>query len=354
MPRNDWQADPEDLFADTRMSFGDHIEDLRSHLIRALVGFVAGVLLSFAFSNWVVEFIKAPIEHQLMEFYNRRVEKMTRKLAEGDAAMEALNQPKEVPVQIKRSELRDLLRRMGVPVGAGQPEGADDWVDVGFRIKPLEWALRTQEAQRQVGKPPLLATMNVMEGFMVYVKVSAITGLVISSPWVFWQLWSFVAAGLYPSEKRYVHRYLPMSIVLFLAGVLVCQFMVIPKAIEALLWFNEWLGLEPELRLNEWLSFALLLPVVFGLSFQTPMVMLLLAKVGILDAASFRNKRRIAWFAMAVFAAIFTPADALSMLMMLVPMIGLYELGILMVSYSAGPPEEMQDISEEEEQMIGV
>src|SRR5262249_57292693 len=101
-------------------------------------------------------------------------------------------------------------------------------------------------------------------------------------------------------EKKYVHKYLPISLGLFLAGVLLCQFMVIPKAIEALLWFNEWLGLEPDLRLNEWLSFALLLPLVFGLSFQTTMVMLFLAKLGILDADSFRKKRRIAWFVMAI------------------------------------------------------
>jgi sec-independent protein translocase protein TatC len=115
--------------------------------------------------------------------------------------------------------------------------------------------------------------------------------------------------------------------------------MVIPKAIQALLWFNEWLHLEPDLRLNEWLSFALLLPLVFGLSFQTPMVMLFLAKLGILDADAFRRKRRIAWFAMAIFAAIFTPADILSMLLMWVPMVGLYEMGILMVQYATKPSE---------------
>jgi sec-independent protein translocase protein TatC len=324
-------------------------------LIRAIVGFVVCLLISFTFSSWVVDFIKAPVEAQLMAFYDRRVEKVKKKLAEGDTALQVLNKPKEMPVQIKRSELRKLLTEMGVKTGAEEGGGAaDDWVDLGFRIKPLEWTMGTEEAQRQIGRRPLLATMNVMEAFMVYVKVSAITGLVLSSPWVFWQIWSFVAAGLYPHEKRYVHRYLPMSIVLFLAGVLVCQFLVIPKAIEALLWFNEWLGLEPDLRLNEWLSFAILLPVVFGLSFQTPMVMLFMGKTGILDADSFRKKRRIAWFAMAIFAAIFTPADALSMLMMLLPMILLYELGILMVKYSARPAAEVPEMSEEEEQLLGV
>jgi sec-independent protein translocase protein TatC len=115
------------------------------------------------------------------------------------------------------------------------------------------------------------------------------------------------------------------------------------------LWFNEWLGLEPDLRFNEWLSFALLLPIVFGLAFQTPMVMLFLAKLGILDADSFRAKRRMAWFVMAIFSAIFTPVDALSMMMMWIPMIGLYELGILMVQYSAKHSEEDLETSPEDE-----
>src|SRR5205085_11440783 len=135
---------------------------------------------------------------------------------------------------------------------------------------------------------------------------------------------------------------------------LVCELWVIPKAIEALLWFNEWLGLEPDLRLNEWLSFALLLPLVFGLSFQTPMVMLFLAKLGILDADSFRKKRRIAWFAMAIFAAVFTPADVLSMLLMWVPMVGLYEMGILMVQYSAKSFEDAESTASEMDELVEV
>ena len=138
-----------------------------------------------------------------------------------------------------------------------------------------------------------------------------------------------------------------MSLGLFLTGVFTCQFMVIPKAIGALLWFNEWLDLEPDLRLNEWLSFAILLPLVFGICFQTPLVMLFLSKIGLMDTESFRKKRRIAWFAMAAIAAVITPVDALSMILLWVPMCGLYELGILMVRYGTTPPEMEPALSEE-------
>jgi sec-independent protein translocase protein TatC len=296
--------------------------------------------IAFIFGKLVFHFITAPVESQLLKFYDRRVAKEMAKLDEGETRSEDLNRLKEVPAQIRAADLKAILRKWGLQVPEAAAVDEAEWIDLGYRIRPLQWEFALHEAQRVVGKPPLLSTMNVMEAFTVYIKVCAFTGLVISSPWVFWQIWAFIAAGLYPHEKKYIHKYLPISLGLFLAGVLLCEFMVIPKAIEALLWFNEWLGLEPDLRLNEWLSFALLLPLVFGLSFQTPMVMLFLAKLGILDADSFRKKRRIAWFAMSIFAAIFTPADIMSMVLMWVPMVGLYELGILMVQHTAGQEEE--------------
>lgn len=341
-------ANPDDLFADTRMTFGEHIETLRTHLIRAIAGFVVGMLLSFLFGHFVLHIITAPVEAQLNAFYDRRVEKVADGLRKGTTASEELNTPRPVSFRIN---VADWRRTLGVPAPAGAEE--EEWADVTLQVKPLEITLVTERAQRLVGRRPLLSTMNVMEGFMVYFKVCALCGIVISSPWVFWQIWAFIAAGLYPHEKRSIHVYLPFSVVLFLAGVIMCQFLVIPKAVNALLWFNEWLGLEPDLRLNEWLSFALILPVVFGVSFQTPLVMLFLAKIRLLDADSFRRKRRMAWFAMAAFAGLITPVDALSMIMLWVPMCLLYELGILLVLYTAREPEFGDEVPEPD-QMVGV
>src|SRR5262249_36964301 len=112
------------------------------------------------------------------------------------------------------------------------------WVAQG---EPLREMANMQEAMRIVGDFDTMSTLNVQEAFMVWFKVCILCGLVLGSPWIFWQVWRFVAAGLYPQEKKYVHVYLPLSLGLFLAGVAVCEFAVIPKAIEALLWFNEWL-----------------------------------------------------------------------------------------------------------------
>jgi sec-independent protein translocase protein TatC len=335
-------ADPEDIFKDTRMSFGEHIEELRSHMLRAIYGFVIGMVVALIFAKWVFAIITGPVEDQLMVFYNARVDKVKTQLEENNKQMAALNVPKSVPILMKQEDAEKWFAK--VPPEAVSEDG---WVRLPLWVEPLRYEIAVSAAQRQVGRPPMLSTMNVMEAFMVYFKVVAVTGLVISSPWVFYQLWAFVAAGLYPHEKKYVHKYLPISVGLFLVGVVLCQVMVIPNAIRSLLWFNQWLDLEPDLRLNEWLTFAILLPLVFGISFQTPLVMLFLGKIGIMDANSFRKKRFVAWFVLCVFAAMVTPSDALSMLMLMIPMWGLYELGILMVQYSAPPPEEVPDPSEE-------
>jgi sec-independent protein translocase protein TatC len=162
-----------------------------------------------------------------------------------------------------------------------------------------------------------------------------------------------VAAGLYPHELRYVNVYLPISVGLFLAGVALCEFVVIPKAVKYLLAFNEWMGLQSDLRLSEWMSFAILMPLVFGLAFQTPLVMLFLERLGILSQDLYRKHRRIAIFAMAVVAAIIAPSpDIFSIMSLTVPLWCLYELGILMCRFAprhdldveVPKPEEMVEV----------
>jgi sec-independent protein translocase protein TatC len=177
--------------------------------------------------------------------------------------------------------------------------------------------------------------MSVTEAMMVYFKVTLACGFVLGSPWVFWQIWAFVGAGLYPHEKRLVRFYLPFSLGLFVAGILVCQFLILPKVIEALLGFNEWLDLEPDLRLSEWLGFAVMMPLIFGIAFQTPFVMVFLNRLGFISVAAMRQKRRLAWLTMAVLAAVINPSpDLWSMLLLWAPLVLLYELGILLCGLS--------------------
>jgi sec-independent protein translocase protein TatC len=380
MTRNG-QPDADDLFADTRMSFGDHIEDLRIHLWRAVIGFGVAIVLSFTFSWYVLDLIKAPVVKALREF-NAKRDVETRNALPDSPILQKANLPKEVAYEVRPSDLARLLvtaleQPPGPAAGATnkddlavakglaaylakhyptpQADAAadEDWVPLTLRIHPLDHALIVQEADRIVKKSDELTTFKITEGMMIWLEVSLICGLVLGSPWIFYQLWSFVGAGLYSTEKKLVHVYMPFSLALFLFGVFLCELVVIPQAVRVLLEFNAWLNVNTDLRLEDWLSFALMMPVVFGVSFQTPLVMLFLAKVGIFDAESFRAKRRIAWFVLAVTAALIMPStDPSTILMMQLPLIGLYEFGILLAAY-VGKKQAEEEVPDPDE-MVGV
>lgn len=353
--------DPDDLFSDTRMSFGDHIEDLRTHLIRAITCFLIGVVLCiYPLGTYVLAIIVAPVETQLDAFYKRAAKAQLDKVL-NDPEQKKLLMGRGMKVEFSK---RDLLVAMGLQKAdqrdplEGLYRGADYLLErlqidnvldpelyrpndmVQIRVQPVnneDW-LRTLSRGVELIKPPQkLSTFNVMEALVVYVKVALLSGLVLSSPFVFWNIWMFIAAGLYPHEKRLVNVYLPFSLGLFLTGVLVCQFLVMPRAVEALLWFNEWLGFQPELRLNEWLNFALMMPLVFGISFQTPLVMIALNRLGMFTAQDYLARWRGACFGIAVFAAVITPTpDPITMMYLFVPMFGLYLFGVGVCHYFPG------------------
>jgi sec-independent protein translocase protein TatC len=217
----------------------------------------------------------------------------------------------------------------------GDPKDPDlKEIEAKVLVYPAQVTYLNALGETSLGNKQYMTTLSVQEGFVVYFKVTLICSIVLGSPWIFYQIWAFVAAGLYPHERRYVHLYLPASVGLFLLGVGVCQFLVLPGAIKALLGFNNWVDFDPDLRVNEFLSFAILLPLVFGISFQTPLVMLFLNRIGLFDAASYWSKWRYAVFVLAVFSALITPTpDAVTMLYLFVPMFGLYVFGCLVVYF---------------------
>jgi sec-independent protein translocase protein TatC len=336
--RPDSLPDPDDYFATTRMPLGGHLEDLRLHLWRAVIGF--GVIIALCFlldlagyltgtrigvGKPVMDWICLPVEQELHQFHERRLGQLARDFEAGRGPWKGAPL-QEIGVELNLSA---LARELAPLLGARPPEpAAEVYRPFRGRLTRQAWWDLFEPTARAL-RPARLATMSVTEAMGVYFKVTFVCGLVLASPWVFWQIWSFVAAGLYPHEKRYVHRFLPFSLALFLGGVLLCQFFVMPAAVGALLGFNEWLGLEPDLRLSEWLSFTLLMPLVFGIAFQTPLVMLLLERLYVFDVDGYRRQRRLAWFLLAVFAALISPSvDFYSMVLLWVPLGLLYELGI--------------------------
>jgi sec-independent protein translocase protein TatC len=366
-------VDHDDPFSDTRMSIGDHIEELRAHLFRAIYGLVIGILVAvWPVGPFAFTFITQPVEDQLQEFFDR-FEK--RKLQEFQEAQQDNKIPMRLDLRIDRQALLDAmkggnaapkpldklpaaleaLRKMLAQEEPEPPKREEErWIVLPAEIDDLAQIAPIIIDANKITRPRRLSSMSVQEVFLVYMQVSLLVGFVISSPWVFYQLWSFVAAGLYPTEKKLVNVYMPFSIALFLAGFAVCEWLAIPNAIRGLLWFNEWLGINPEIRLSEWLGFALIMPLVFGISFQTPLVMLFLFKLGIFDVKSFVAFRGVAWFAMAAVVVIFAPiGDLQSLALLWGPMCLLYELGIVICRLQ--PPRPVDEFDDSElDGMIGV
>jgi sec-independent protein translocase protein TatC len=340
--RND---DEDDYFKDTRMSLGEHIEELRVALWRAIKCFFLAMLLSFLVAKPALLLICRPVEKELKAFHAERVQEKKKQLkAEGDAAGQPVSRP--MTFTFDRNQLAEALG-----LEARFPPGSK--VRLTTDVDVIPFMELTDEIQVEMTAQGMLRTLGIMEGFLVWIKVGIYLGLVFASPLIFYHLWMFVAAGLYPTEKKLVHVYLPLSVLLFLAGVAVCQFLALPLAVRYLLGFNAWLEVEPDLRLSEWLTFAILTPVLFGIAFQTPMVMFAFERLGLLTVEHYRRHRKIAIFVICVLAALLSAApDPLSMSILAIPMIVLYEFGILLCLFVPKPqpdlevpdPEEMVEV----------
>lgn len=351
-PREQDFKDPDDFFADTRMSLGDHIEELRGSLWRAIKGFFVAMIIGFFIAEPAMHFISRPVEQELMRYYERRVEKKKKQLEDemqqGSGEMVDANKPRPVQMDFP-------VKRFAEALGIEPKENGDaaEYITVTVWIRPIEVAAALDQANRLVGRPPTLAALSITEAFMIWMKVGLYCGLVLSSPWIFYQIWTFVGAGLYPHEKRLVHYFLPLSLFLFLSGVALCEFLVLPIGVRYLLTFNEWLNIEPDLRLSEWLSFALLMPLIFGLSFQLPLLMYFLDRVGILSVETYKSHWRIAIFIIVVLSGLLqVSTDPFSMMAMAIPLCGLYGLGILLCKLS--PKEQMDMDVPDPEEMVEV
>lgn len=180
--------------------------------------------------------------------------------------------------------------------------------------------------------PPVdrLVFFSPTEAFTAYCKVAIFAGIVIASPVILFQFWAFASAGLRERERRTVLFFLPFSVALFLAGAAFAFFVVIPWALTFLI---EFAGpdLVPMLSVSKYLSFVIMLVLIFGVVFELPVAVVLLTKLGVVTPQALAKNRKYAVLAIVVAAAVLTPTpDAFTQVLMAVPMYALYELSIWM------------------------
>ncbi len=175
---------------------------------------------------------------------------------------------------------------------------------------------------------------SLPEVFFVYIKVALFAGIIVASPVLFFQIWKFVAPGLYKDERKYVIPFVLFSTAFFLAGASFAYFQIFPWGFKFFVGFqNE--NIQPMITMKEYLKFSTRLLLAFGIIFEMPIVSFFLSKIGILTPGFLRKNRKYAILIMVILAAILTPPDVVTQLMMAGPMLILYEISIL-VSLVAG------------------
>ena len=454
----------DDLFEDTRMSFGDHIEELRKTLVRCLIFVGIGCVVGFMIAENVVNFLQTPLQRAIKQYNDQaalnrytalegyyppeisnRIQDglapnsvwidpgqmvkairsispesfqeidltpyrfrpgaiqagpdttaVTKAILEGDQAgsdprikaiydlmspqdratlakskdeakahqqlIRALNQLLDNPALHQNAAFNQLFEKPAWSIAdllnpvpqnqlAMMKKQADlhpDDTDLSRRLNRL---LIADTFPKHIEPPTIdLARVeiwqNITEGtqalsphevFMVWIKASIIVGLTIAAPFVFHQIWLFVAAGLYPHEQKYVYYYLPISILLFVFGVCLAFFFVFDPVLKFLFSFNASMGISPQLRIGEWLSFVMFLPLGFGIAFQLPLVMLFANRVGLASIDFFKGNWRIAVMIISVLSMLLTPADPISMIMLGAPLTCLYFLGIGLCKWMPRP-----------------
>ena len=187
---------------------------------------------------------------------------------------------------------------------------------------------------------------HLLGAFLTYLKTAAIGGVLLSAPYLFYQIWMFIAPGLYQREKRYVVPFVLCSTLLFVGGALFGYFIVFPLGFRFFLSFaNDYIQALPSI--NEYFSLAIKLLFCFGIAFELPVVIFFLAKIGLVTPELLRKKRKYALLLMFVVGAILTPPDVVSQVMLALPLIALYEFGIIVsVIGTRKKPEEKTEVEE--------
>jgi sec-independent protein translocase protein TatC len=329
------QPEDEAALEQTKMSFSEHLEELRTALFKSIGAWMIGTLFGLAIGWQVVDYIQTPLREALDNFYRNQAEvaqfnRLTEQRAEGQPVPENLNAAAEetakaglVPedLYIPRQE---LARALGNEV----PEGDGDFATTREDMIRLR-------LYRPIEEDPRLSVISLsgQEPFMIYMKASLVVGAVVASPFIFYFIWNFVAAGLYKRERNLVYMFMPMSLGLFFVGAGLAFFVAFDYVLDFLFWFNAKMGIQPTPRISDWLTFALVLPLGFGISFQLPLVMLALERVGIFTIESYISKWRLSVVVIFAIAMLLTPADPGSMLLMAIPLTFLYFLGIALCKY---------------------
>ncbi|MBV9211283.1 MAG: twin-arginine translocase subunit TatC [Acidobacteria bacterium] len=323
-----------------QMSFLDHLDELRSRLIRSIL-FVFIVFMGCWFvSDYIYNFLAIPVQRALAEAQRRQVPiaGMTgseailplNSLKEGDAGRYVFGQetkigtsviPMGASVQAKMG--KDAQGQLGLFTDEALYAG-NTVIPKGVRL-PIDFSARPDA--NGGGLDDKLIVTTAMEPFSLYVKVSLYTAIALAVPFLLWQIWAFVSPGLYPHERAYVTPFIGLSTVSFVLGAAFAYYVLFPPAARYLL------GLGSDFRLllkaDDYFDFIILVMLAMGVVFQMPAITYVLARIGIVTAHFLIRVWKISLIVILVAAAVLSPTnDIPNMLLFAAPMLVLYVVSI--------------------------
>ena len=202
----------------------------------------------------------------------------------------------------------------------------------GFLVEPFAKAVRNDGTDRR------LIFTALQETFLTYLKVSFFTAFFVTCPFILIQIWKFIAPGLYKHEKKAILPYLILTPLLFFLGGMLVYYLIMPLAIKFFLSFESSgistnLPIQLEAKVNEYLSLVMKLIFAFGISFQLPIILSLLARIGIVDSDFLKSRRKYVIVIIFAMAALLTPPDPITQIGLAIPLLILYELSIFSVKF---------------------
>jgi len=311
------------------MSLGDHLEELRARLILAILGLVIGSVIALIFGTHILRFIERPYKRTMLKRFEKT--EMPRVQSEVMAFLDLF--------------FTDLTETLATDPNAPaiDPNRVDFIREISVKAVKAWTEQRYGTADgRELPLDARLKVLGIPEAFTAYMKIAFISGLILTCPWVFYQLWMFVAAGLYAHERRYVRQAVPFSAALFIIGALFFLFIVAPLTLKFFLAFNDIVGVAANWTLEKYISFVTVLMLVFGLAFQTPIAIFILVRTGLVALKTLREVRKYVILVTVIVAAVVTPPDVISQITLAIPLYALYELGLLLAYLSLKKAERKE------------
>jgi sec-independent protein translocase protein TatC len=236
-------------------------------------------------------------------------------------------------------ELRSRLVKCLIAIGIG-------FVGSYF-FKEQFFQVLSRPLLKAMGDKGTMIFTGVPEPFFVYLKVALVAGIFFTAPIIIYEIWAFIAPGLYVQEKRYVVPFVFFSSLLFLVGALFAYYVVCPFGFRFLLGFAA-PNIQPMLAIKEYFSFSTKLLLAFGFVFQLPLFIVFLSKAGIVTPETLSRQRKYVILLIFAVAAFLTPPDVATQFMMAGPLLALFEIGIIMARIFGKKGEEPEEKKAEE------